>query len=94
MKFLNAHTEDQSGEQSLTVSGGKRENIEGQTSRKASVMRKNLVEQLKNGVSAMRMPSDTLESNWAWLVITAPAWNLKDWLGIMQPNQTFGWPGC
>ena len=38
-------------------------------------------EQLKNGVQAMRMPSDSLESNWAYLVIAAQAWNLKAWLG-------------
>ena len=35
----------------------------------------NLIEQLKNGVQAMRMPSDSLESNWGYLVITAQAWD-------------------
>lgn len=50
----------------------------------------NVVEQLKNGVQAMRMPSDSLESNWAYLVIAAQALNLKAWLGLMQPNQTMG----
>ncbi len=50
----------------------------------------NVVEQLKNGVQAMRMPSDSLESNWAWLAITAQAWNLKVWLGLLQPNRRFG----
>lgn len=50
----------------------------------------NVVEQLKNGVQAMRMPSDGLESNWAYLVIAAQAWNLKAWLGLVQPDQTLG----
>lgn len=48
----------------------------------------NVIKQLKGGVSAMRMPSDTLESNWAWLAITAQAWNLKAWLGLALPAET------
>ena len=50
----------------------------------------NVVEQLKNGVQAMRMPSDSLESNWAYLVIAAQAWNLKAWLGLVQPDKKMG----
>ncbi|MFQ5779100.1 MAG: IS1380 family transposase [Terriglobia bacterium] len=50
----------------------------------------NVVEQLKNGVQAMRMPSDTLESNWAYLAIAAQVWNLKAWLGMVQPHEGFG----
>jgi hypothetical protein len=46
----------------------------------------NIIEQLKNGVRAMRMPSDSLLSNWAWLVIASLAWNLKGWLSIMLPR--------
>jgi len=46
----------------------------------------NLIEQLKNGVRAMRMPSDSLLSNWAWLVIASLAWNLKAWLSILLPR--------
>jgi hypothetical protein len=46
----------------------------------------NVIEQLKNGVSAMRMPSDTLIANWAYLVIASLAWNLKSWLGICLPT--------
>ena len=46
----------------------------------------NLIEQLKNGVQAMRMPSDTLVSNWAYLVIGSLAWNLKIWLGLLLPK--------
>ena len=50
----------------------------------------NVVEQLKNGVEAMRMPSDTLVSNWAYLAIAAQAWNLKAWLGLLHPKKSFG----
>ena len=50
----------------------------------------NVIEQLKNGVQAMRMPSDSLNSNWAYLAIAAQAWNLKAWLGLMQPDRTLG----
>lgn len=47
----------------------------------------NVIEQLKNGVEAMRMPSDTLVSNWGYLVIAAQAWNLKAWMGLILPAQ-------
>lgn len=46
----------------------------------------NVIEQLKNGVHAMQMPSDTLLSNWAYMVITALAWNLKAWYGMIIPE--------
>ena len=45
----------------------------------------NVIEQLKNGVEALRMPSDTLAANWAYLVIAAQAWNLKAWMGRVLP---------
>jgi len=45
----------------------------------------NVIEQLKNGVEALRMPSDTLVANWAYLVIAAQAWNLKAWMGMVLP---------
>jgi len=45
----------------------------------------NIIEQLKNGVQAMRMPSDTLVSNWAYIVVASMAWNIKAWLGICLP---------
>jgi len=50
----------------------------------------NVIEQLKNGVNALRMPSDHLLSNWAYMVIAALAWNLKAWLGLLTPNATVG----
>jgi hypothetical protein len=50
----------------------------------------NVIEQLKNGVNAMRMPVDELVSNWAYMVITALAWNLKAWYGLLLPNRERG----
>jgi hypothetical protein len=50
----------------------------------------NLIEQLKNGVRALRAPSNTLESNWAYMVIAALAWNLKAWLALVQPRTGYG----
>jgi Transposase DDE domain group 1 len=46
----------------------------------------NLIEQLKNGVKALRLPSNKLESNWAYMVIGALAWNIKAWLALLQPK--------
>jgi hypothetical protein len=43
----------------------------------------NIIAQLKNGVNALRMPSDSLVSNWAYMVIAALAWNLKAWYGMV-----------
>ena len=43
----------------------------------------NVIGQLKNGVNALRMLSDGLESNWAYMVIAALAWNLKAWYGLV-----------
>jgi len=50
----------------------------------------NVIEQLKNGVNAMRMPVDDLLSNWAYMVMTALAWNLKGWYGLLMPNRQRG----
>lgn len=50
----------------------------------------NVIEQLKNGVRAMRMPSDGLLSNWAYLMIASLAWNLKAWLSICLPQKNLG----
>jgi hypothetical protein len=43
----------------------------------------NVIGQLKSGVNALRMPSDGLESNWAYMVIAALAWNLKAWYALV-----------
>ena len=50
----------------------------------------NVIEQLKNGVNAMRMPVHDLVSNWAYLVIAALAWNLKAWYGLLVPDRERG----
>ena len=49
-----------------------------------------MIEQLKNGVNAMRMPVDDLLSNWAYMVMTSLAWNLKAWFGLLLPNSQRG----
>jgi len=46
----------------------------------------NLIEQLKNGVHAMRMPVDNLVSNWAYMVMASLAWNLKAWYALSLPT--------
>ena len=50
----------------------------------------NVIEQLKNGVNAMRMPVQDLVSNWAYMVMAALAWNLKAWYGLLTPNRERG----
>jgi hypothetical protein len=50
----------------------------------------NVIEQLKNGVNAMRMPVDDLLSNWAYMVMSTLAWNLKSWYGLLMPNRQRG----
>ena len=47
----------------------------------------NLIDQLKNGVHALRAPVDTLLSNWAYMVMAGLAWNLKVWFGLLLPAQ-------
>ena len=46
----------------------------------------NVLEQLKNGVNAMKLPVRDLVSNWAYMVIASLAWNLKAWFGLLMPN--------
>jgi hypothetical protein len=43
----------------------------------------NIIEQLKNGVNALRVPLYDLVSNWAYMVIAALAWNIKSWFAMM-----------
>lgn len=50
----------------------------------------NVIEQLKNGVNAMRLPVNDLLSNWAYMVMAALAWNLKSWYGLIVPNRERG----
>jgi len=46
----------------------------------------NLIDQLKHGVGATRMPVDTLLSNWAYMVMAALAWTFKAWLALRLPE--------
>jgi len=46
----------------------------------------NLIEQLKNGVQAFRMPVDNLVSNWAYMVMASLAWTLKAWYALLLPE--------
>jgi len=46
----------------------------------------NLIEQLKNGVGALRVPVYDLVSNWAYMVIASLAWSLKAWFGLTLPR--------
>jgi hypothetical protein len=50
----------------------------------------NVIEQLKNGVNAMRVPVNDLVSNWAYMVMAALAWNLKAWYGLLVPKRERG----
>lgn len=45
----------------------------------------NLIAQLSGGVRSLCAPVDNLESNWAYMVITSIAWNLKSWSAMMIP---------
>jgi hypothetical protein len=47
----------------------------------------NLIAQLAGGVRALCAPVDNLESNWAYMVMTALAWNLKAWFALWLPEQ-------
>jgi Transposase DDE domain group 1 len=51
----------------------------------------NLLAQLHSGVRALRAPVDNLESNWAYMVMTALAWNLKAWWALTLPETPGRW---
>lgn len=51
----------------------------------------NLHAQLKHGVCALQAPVDNLVSNWAYMVMTALAWNLKAWLALQLPEHPGRW---
>ncbi len=47
----------------------------------------NVLAHLHGGVRALRAPLDALESNWAYMVMTALAWNLKAWWALTLPER-------
>ncbi len=46
----------------------------------------NLIQQIQGGVKAFKAPVDSLLSNWAYMVMTSLAWNLKAWAALMLPE--------
>lgn len=44
-----------------------------------------LIGQLKHGVRAFHAPVNTLESNWAYMVIASLAWTMKAWFALLLP---------
>ena len=52
----------------------------------------NIIEQLQNGVSAMRMPTGSFAGNAAFLVCARLAFNLKSWLAMLAlPLEVISW---
>ena len=52
----------------------------------------NVIEQLQNGVAAMRMPTGSLLANHAFLVCARLAHNIKAWLAMLAlPEETMRW---
>jgi hypothetical protein len=51
----------------------------------------NLIAQLKGGVQALHSPLASLESNWAYMVMAALAWNLKAWWALTLPEEAGRW---
>jgi len=47
----------------------------------------NLIDQLKNGLNALRMPVGDLVSNWAYMVMASLAWTLKAWFALVVRNR-------
>ena len=47
----------------------------------------NLIEQLKNGLKALRMPVNDLVSNWSYMVMASLAWTLKAWFALLVRHQ-------
>ena len=51
----------------------------------------NLLAQLHGGVRALTAPVDNLVSNWAYMVMTGLAWNLKAWFALLLPEEPGRW---
>ena len=52
----------------------------------------NTIEQLKNGISALRMPTGELLANGAFLMCGQLAWCLRSWLSSLAlPKETLRW---
>jgi hypothetical protein len=44
-----------------------------------------LIDQLKNGVRALRAPVNTFDANWAYMVMSSLAWTIKAWMALLLP---------
>jgi hypothetical protein len=51
----------------------------------------NVLAQLHGAVGALKAPVNTLESNWAYMVMTALGWNLKAWWALLLPVSAGRW---
>jgi hypothetical protein len=52
----------------------------------------NTIEQLKNGIGGLRMPTGQLLANGAYLLIAELAWCLRSWLSLLAlPRDSLGW---
>jgi len=45
----------------------------------------NLLDELKNGVRALHAPVNSLDANWAYMVMASLAWTIKAWFALMLP---------
>ncbi len=45
----------------------------------------NTISQLKSGVRALHAPLNTLDANWAYMVIASLAWSIKAWFALLLP---------
>ncbi len=53
----------------------------------------NVLAQLKGEVRSLTAPVDNLLSNWAYMVMTSLAWNLKAWWALWLPETEGRWVG-
>lgn len=51
----------------------------------------NDIDQLRNGIYALKMPTCDLISNWAYTVIASLAWTMKSWMGLLMPHKATGY---
>ena len=50
----------------------------------------NLLDELKNGVRALHAPVNTLDANWAYMVVASLAWSIKAWFRCFYPSRPAG----
>jgi hypothetical protein len=59
------------------------EQIVGEANRRCD--QENLIAQLKGGVRALHAPVNTLNANWAYMVMCSLAWTIKAWMALGLP---------